>query len=379
MNIIDTPGHADFGGEVERVLRMADGALLLVDAVEGPMPQTRFVLAKALELGLNPIVVVNKCDRPDARPDAVVNEVFDLLVDLGADEEPLDFADDLRLGTRRLGGPTLDPRPQGIDELVEEIADRVPAPKDDPTAPLAMLVTTLDCLRLHRSHRDRSRLLRRAPRAGSSSASAMPTARSSERRPVKLLRFQGLGRIPVDAVEAGDLCAVEGLGDRRDRRHDVRAGSSVAAAAGLDRRTDARHDLPDQRLAVRRPRRQVRDEPSGRRPAPEGARDERRAAGRAGRIDRGVPRVRSRTAAPRRAARDDAPRRLRACGRQARGHRARDRRRALRAVRTAEPRRPRTKAPARRWSCSAAAAPRSCAWISAAIACISRRRFPLGG
>src|SRR6185436_11368438 len=92
INIIDTPGHADFGGEVERVLRMADGCLLVVDAFEGPMPQTRFVLTKALQLGLKPIVVVNKCDRPEARPDEVVSEVFDLLVDLGADDHTLDFA-----------------------------------------------------------------------------------------------------------------------------------------------------------------------------------------------------------------------------------------------------------------------------------------------
>src|SRR5690606_27399811 len=91
INIIDTPGHADFGGEVERVLRMADGCLLLVDAFEGPMPQTKFVLAKALEAGLRPVVVVNKCDRPDQRADEVIGEVFDLLIDLGAEDDALDF------------------------------------------------------------------------------------------------------------------------------------------------------------------------------------------------------------------------------------------------------------------------------------------------
>ncbi|MGA1518306.1 MAG: translational GTPase TypA [Phycisphaerales bacterium] len=210
VNIIDTPGHADFGGEVERVLRMADGALLLVDAAEGPMPQTRHVLAKALELGLRPIVVVNKCDRPDARPDAVVNEVFDLLVDLGADEEALDFATIYASGRQGWAGRTLDPRPQGIDELVEEIADRVPPPKDDPDAPLAMLVTTLDASD-YTGRIAIGRVFSGVLRAGQPLGICHADGSVERARPVKLLRFQGLGRIPVEAVEAGDLCAVEGL------------------------------------------------------------------------------------------------------------------------------------------------------------------------
>jgi len=144
VNIIDTPGHADFGGEVERVLRMADGCVLLVDSLEGPMPQTRFVLQKALQIGLKPIVVVNKCDRPDARADEVVNEVFDLLVDLGADELALDFP--VLFASGRDGWASFDrnKRDAGVEDLFEAIIDRVNAPTNDATGPLQFLVTNLD-------------------------------------------------------------------------------------------------------------------------------------------------------------------------------------------------------------------------------------------
>ncbi len=210
VNIIDTPGHADFGGEVERVLRMADGALLLVDAAEGPMPQTRHVLAKALELGLKPIVVVNKCDRPDARAESVVNEVFDLLVDLGADETALDFPVIYASGRQGWAGRRLDPRPESIDELVEEILERVPPPKDDPTGPLQALVTTLDSSD-YTGRIAIGRVFSGVLRAGQTLAICRADGSVARGRPVKLLRFQGLGRVPVEAVEAGDLCAVEGL------------------------------------------------------------------------------------------------------------------------------------------------------------------------
>jgi GTP-binding protein len=204
VNIIDTPGHADFGGEVERVLRMADGALLLVDAAEGPMPQTRHVLAKALELGMKPIVVVNKCDRPDARPDAVVDEVFDLLVDLEADEDALDFPTIYASGRQGWAGRSLEPRPEGIEELVEEILERVPPPADDPAGPLQMLVTTLD------SSDYTGRIA-----IGRVFSGVLEVCRRdggvTRMRPVKILRFEGLGRVQVDRIEAGDLCALEGL------------------------------------------------------------------------------------------------------------------------------------------------------------------------
>jgi len=210
VNIIDTPGHADFGGEVERVLRMADGALLLVDAAEGPMPQTRHVLAKALELGMKPIVVVNKCDRPDARPDAVVDEVFDLLVDLEADEDALDFPTIYASGRQGWAGRSLEPRPEGIEELVEEILERVPPPADDPAGPLQMLVTTLDSSD-YTGRIAIGRVFSGVLEAGKTVGVCRRDGGVTRMRPVKILRFEGLGRVQVDRIEAGDLCALEGL------------------------------------------------------------------------------------------------------------------------------------------------------------------------
>ena len=143
INIIDTPGHSDFGGEVERVLSMADGALILVDAFEGPRPQTRFVLKKALEVGLQPIVVVNKIDRPDARPQDVLSETFDLFVELGADDKMLDFPYVFASG--RAGYATHDPEKPGdtIKPLLDMIIRHVPGPLANPTGPFQMMVTSL--------------------------------------------------------------------------------------------------------------------------------------------------------------------------------------------------------------------------------------------
>ena len=141
INILDTPGHADFGGEVERVLRMADGAFLLVDAHEGPMPQTRFVLEKALGLGLRLVVVINKCDRPDADPDRVLNEVFDLLVAMGADDETLDFPVLYASGRDGWAGDSPEDNQRGVVPLLNQVLDRVPAPSCDPEGPLQLLVT----------------------------------------------------------------------------------------------------------------------------------------------------------------------------------------------------------------------------------------------
>ena len=144
INIIDTPGHADFGGEVERVLSMADGALVLVEAFEGPRPQTRYVLKKALAAGLQPIVVVNKIDRPDCRPHAVLDETFELFVELGASDAMLDFPYIYASG--RAGFATHDPseRTENITPLLEMIVEKIPGPEVDPDAPLQMAITTLD-------------------------------------------------------------------------------------------------------------------------------------------------------------------------------------------------------------------------------------------
>ncbi len=144
INIIDTPGHADFGGEVERVLRMADGALVLVDAAEGPMPQTRFVLSKAFEFGLQPLVVINKIDRPDARCQEVLHEIFDLFIELGADDHLADFP--YIFASSREGYATDDPevRTDSMRPLLDLVLERIPGPVIDAKSPLQMLVTTLD-------------------------------------------------------------------------------------------------------------------------------------------------------------------------------------------------------------------------------------------
>ena len=212
INLIDTPGHADFGGEVERVLSMADGCLLLVDAFEGPMPQTRFVLGKALELKLKPIVVVNKCDRPEARPDAVINEVFDLLCVLGANHDALDFPVVYASGRDGWAGRTIDDRNRGVEAVFEAIMERVPAPTDNPDAPMRMLVTTLD----YSEYTGRiaiGRVCAGRFRSGQPVGLMRADGRMDRGRALKVLRFDGLGRAAATEIVAGDLCAVEGLGE----------------------------------------------------------------------------------------------------------------------------------------------------------------------
>ncbi len=213
VNIIDTPGHADFGGEVERVLRMADGCLLLVDAFEGPMPQTRFVLSKAIEAGLKPVVVVNKCDRPDGRPTEIINDVFDLLVELGADDHALDFP--IVYASGRAGWATDDLKDgEGKDmrPVFEAIVNHVPPPVDDPAAPLQMLITTLD----YNDYVGRigiGRVFAGRLRNGQTVLSMRRDGTTRTDRIGKLMRFSGLGRIETDEVHAGDICAVIGLSD----------------------------------------------------------------------------------------------------------------------------------------------------------------------
>ena len=214
INILDTPGHSDFGGEVERVLRMADGCLLLVDAFDGPMPQTRFVLTKALEFGLKPIVVINKCDRPGARPVDVHHEVFDLFVELGAEEIALDFPvvySSAREGwafddaASAVAGAKGDLRP-----VFDAIVKHVPQPQDDPAAHLQMLVCTLD----YSDYVGRigiGRVYGGAIRPGQQVVSIKRDGKKVASRVGKLYRFAGLGRVETEEVHAGDLCAVVGL------------------------------------------------------------------------------------------------------------------------------------------------------------------------
>ncbi|GMV24038.1 MAG: GTP-binding protein [Phycisphaerae bacterium] len=215
INIIDTPGHADFGGEVERVLRMADGCLLLVDAYDGPMPQTKFVLGKALEAGLKPVVIVNKCDRPDARPSEVVDEVFDLLVDMGAEDHALDFPVIYCSGRDGWGTRDLAVKKPDMRDVFEAIIQQVPAPRGDRSRPLQVLITAID----YNEYVGRigiGRVFNGSIRSGQQVAIIRRDGVTTSTSKVsQLLQFTGLKRQQVDAVDAGDLCAIVGL-DRID-------------------------------------------------------------------------------------------------------------------------------------------------------------------
>jgi GTP-binding protein len=210
INLIDTPGHADFGGEVERVLKMADGCLLLIDAFEGPMPQTRFVLRKAFEYGLRPVVVVSKMDRPDARPADVLDEVLDLFIELGADEARLDFP--VVYTSAFEGWASLDPlqHPNDIFVLFDTILKHVPPPDVRRDRPLQMLVTTLD----YNDYVGRigiGRVFAGTLRAGQKVLVLRRDGAQLARQIGELHTFDGLGRTKTDAVPAGDICAVVGL------------------------------------------------------------------------------------------------------------------------------------------------------------------------
>ncbi|RLS32317.1 MAG: translational GTPase TypA [Planctomycetota bacterium] len=210
INIIDTPGHADFGGEVERVLRMADGALVLVDAAEGSMPQTRFVLSKALEARLRPVVVVNKIDRPDARPLEVLDEILGLFLELGADDELADFP--FVYASSREGFATHDVnvREGTMEPLLNLVLEKIPGPTVDPDAPLRMLVTTLDWSdyvgRIAIGRLDSGRLIKGSQVVRSTAAGTFVAAKV-----VGLQVFDKLGKIDAEEATAGDICAVSGL------------------------------------------------------------------------------------------------------------------------------------------------------------------------
>ena len=211
VNIIDTPGHADFGGEVERVLDMADGVILLTDAAEGPMPQTKFVLGKALAQGLRPIVVINKVDRPDGRPDEVIDEVFDLFVSLDASPEQLDFPILYASGRDGWCATEMDDARDNLHPLMDMILAHVPPPIVEPDKPFAMLATLLD------SDPYIGRCLTGRVLQGKATLNAVVKAinlngdQIETGRLTKLLRFEGTKRVPVDEVQAGDLICIAGL------------------------------------------------------------------------------------------------------------------------------------------------------------------------
>jgi GTP-binding protein len=210
INIIDTPGHADFAGEVERVLNMADGCLLLVDAVEGPMPQTRFVLRKALELGLRPIVVVNKIDRPNARPAEVLSLTQDLFLELATEPEQLEFPTLYTIAKQGVAGTSPDALAGDLRPLFEAILERVPPPRADLDAPLRLLVTTLD----YDSHRGRiaiGRITQGRLVAGQTVALVRPGGETNVQKLTWLATHEGLGRREVAEVGAGDIVALAGV------------------------------------------------------------------------------------------------------------------------------------------------------------------------
>ena len=212
INIVDTPGHADFGGEVERTLNMVDGVMLLVDATEGPLPQTRFVLGKALAHGLPPIVVINKIDRPDRRIQEVLDEVYDLFIDLDATEEQLDFP--VLYTNAKAGIALTDPEGKGRDlvPLFEAIIASIPAPAYDPAAPLQFLVTNLQ----HSDYVGRiavGKVVNGTLKKGPGVALLKPDGTSRETALSVVYSYEGLSRVERDLVDAGDIAAVAGVED----------------------------------------------------------------------------------------------------------------------------------------------------------------------
>ncbi|MEM7201231.1 MAG: translational GTPase TypA [Planctomycetota bacterium] len=243
INIIDTPGHADFGGEVERVLSMADGVLLLVDAAEGPMPQTRFVLSKAFQHNLRPIVVVNKVDKRDARAKEVVDEVLELFLDLDAPEEALDFP--VLYGSGRDGWMSESPDQPTTDlrALFDAILERIPAPIDDPEGPTQFRTSTLDWsdyvgrIVIGRVHRGRLR-------AGDRYALVAKDGKPREVAVRGLYAFDSLTRRDTDQVEAGDLCGVWGI-------EDIEIGDSLCAVDTVEPLPRIAVDEPTVSITIR--------------------------------------------------------------------------------------------------------------------------------
>ena len=211
INIVDTPGHADFGGEVERILNMVDGVLLLVDAHEGPMPQTKYVLRKALEQHLKPIVVINKIDRPDQRVDEVIDEVLDLFIELDADEDQLEFPVVLASARNGIAKLSMDEESNSLEPLFKVILENIPAPDVDVDAPLQMLVNTLD----YDDYVGRivvGRVVRGTIHNGEN-ITLMDEAGNRNGKIGRLYTYQGLKRVEVPEVEAGDIVALIGLQD----------------------------------------------------------------------------------------------------------------------------------------------------------------------
>ncbi len=222
INIVDTPGHADFGGEVERVLKMVDSVLLLVDAFDGPMPQTRFVLKKSLDLGIRPIVVINKIDRPGARPEKVVDMVFDLFCELNADEEQLDFPVVYTSAKQGIAKRELSDESHDLDALFAMIRERVAPPVADPAAPFQMLVTSID----YNEYLGRiatGKIFNGKVSAGETIALIKKDGEINLGRITKLLGYEGLKQVELKESSAGDIVTVAGF-------EDVNIGETLASS-----------------------------------------------------------------------------------------------------------------------------------------------------
>lgn len=245
INIIDTPGHADFGGEVERTLNMADGAILVIDAQEGPMPQTKFVLKKALEIGLRPIVVINKIDKRDARVDEVINKTYDLFLDLATDESQLEFPVYYAIGR---DGKAWTEMPTNMEEeadltpIFEAILEHVPAPKADSTGAFQMLVTTLDWDNFQGKY-SIGRISRGIAKPGLAVTLLGKDGKTESARIDKVYVSQGLKRMEVPQAEAGDIVAITGL-------KNAGIGETIADAANAEALPTIQIEEPTLRMAI---------------------------------------------------------------------------------------------------------------------------------
>ena len=210
INIVDTPGHADFGGEVERILKMVDSVLLLVDAFDGPMPQTRFVLKKSLDLGLKPIVVINKIDRPGARPEMVVDMVFDLFCELNANEEQLDFPIVYASAKLGIAKRQLEDESDNLEPLFETINERVDPPAGDKTAPFQMLVTNIDYNKFI-GRTATGKIANGTVKAGETVARIDCSGKITSGRISKLLGYQGLQQVELQEAFSGDIVTIAGF------------------------------------------------------------------------------------------------------------------------------------------------------------------------
>ena len=215
INLVDTPGHADFGGEVERILKMVNGVILLVDAAEGPLPQTKFVLRKSLSLGYKPIVLINKIDRKDARPDDVLNEIFDLFVMLDATDEQLEFPVLYAVAKEGVAGRELNNMDEDLSSLMDTIIDHVPPPDQPMDVPFKMLISSIDW----NDYVGRiavGRIEQGIVKVNQDLSLVKGTGEvKSKGRVTKLFSFSGLKREPVEQAIAGDIVAIAGLPDFR--------------------------------------------------------------------------------------------------------------------------------------------------------------------